>query len=57
MKELVLHLIDEVAQLTSDLQKSTNNKSAAQRARVRTLALEKSFKEFRKLSVEHFKVK
>jgi hypothetical protein len=57
MKDLIDRLLDEVNQLTLDLQKSENNKSAAQRVRVRTLGLEKSFKEFRKLSVEHFKVK
>jgi hypothetical protein len=57
LKDLIKHLQDEIDQLASDLQKSENNKSAAQRVRVRTLGLEKSFKEFRKLSVEHFKVK
>lgn len=52
-EELIHNLVDTWSRLEKDLLKSANgNKTAAQRARVASIYLEKMLKDFRKKSVK-----
>jgi hypothetical protein len=51
-RELALEIIDIMDEMAIDLKKSHLVKKAAQRARVKSLLLEKMFKKFRKVSLK-----
>lgn len=57
MKELLDNLNALIAEFTKDasLQAENGNKAAGTRARKASLAIEKSLKEFRKISIEESK--
>ena len=55
LNEMVADIVRECMLLQEDLVRSGAIKSAAQKARVKTLRLEKLFKQFRKMSLEFHK--
>ena len=54
-KELMFVMVNTMLDLMEDIEKADTVKVSSQRARVKTIKLQKLFKAFRKESVKHFK--
>ena len=55
LENLIEEIEGKIGEMEDDLEKSTNNASAARRARKATSELEKLFRQFRKESVAYHK--
>jgi len=54
LEDKILEIKQEIALFLKDLDKCKVVKTAAKRSRVKSMKLQKLFKDFRKLSLDHF---